>query len=117
MPCPYKLFAQCLTTSEVFMIAFEVSLNGNKVCNAGVGDVGVLTTIITWVRRNGGNTETREPENIEEEELKLDITGLITSRNEYARRSERKLAVGADILIRVTNVQALDSPRDPRPTD
>jgi len=48
MPCPDKLFAQRLTTSEVFMIAFEVSLNGNKVCNAGVGDVGVLTTIITW---------------------------------------------------------------------
>ena len=116
MPCPDKLFAQRLKTSEVFMIAFEVSLNGNKVCNAGVGDVGVLTTIITWVRRNGVNTETREPENLEEE-LKLDISGLITSRNEYVRWSERKLAVGDEILIRVTNVESVDSPRDRRTED
>ena len=66
--------------------------------------------------RNGVNTETREPENIDEE-LKLDVSGLITSRNEYVRWSERKLAVGDEILIRVTNVESVDSPRDRRTED
>ena len=98
------------------MIAFEVSLNGNKVCNAGVGDVGVLTTIITWVRRNGVNTETRELENIEEE-LTLDVSGLISSRNEHVRWSESKLAVGDEILIRVTSLESVDSPRDRKTED
>ena len=98
------------------MIAFEVSLNGNSICNAGVGDLGVLNTIITWVRRAGKNTETKEPENYEEE-LTLDVSGLISSRNEHVRWSESGLAVGDEILIRVTNREAVDTPRDRRTED
>jgi hypothetical protein len=76
----------------------------------------VLTTIITWVRRNGVNTETKEPENIEEE-LTLDVSGLISSRNEHVRWSESKLAVGDEILIRVTSLESVDSPRDRKTED
>jgi hypothetical protein len=60
------------------MIAFEVFLNGNKVCRAGVGDLGVLTTVLSWVRREGRNTETRELGKIEEE-LTLNVSGLLSS--------------------------------------
>ena len=84
MPCPYKLFAQRLTVSEVTMIAFEVFLNGNKVCRAGVGDLGVLTTVLSWVRREGRNTETKEPGNIEEE-LTLNVSGLLSAKKEHVR--------------------------------
>jgi hypothetical protein len=30
------------------MIAFEIHLNGEKLCRAGIGDSGVLSAIVTW---------------------------------------------------------------------
>ena len=35
------------------MRAFEVSVNGEKVCVAGIGEDGVLTTIVHWAARQG----------------------------------------------------------------
>jgi hypothetical protein len=98
------------------MIAFEVFLNGNKVCRAGVGDLGVLTTVLSWVRREGRNTETREPGNIEEE-LTLNVGGLISSKNEHVRWSESKLTVGDEVHVRVVSVESVDPPSDRRTED
>ena len=98
------------------MIAFEVFLNGNKVCRAGVGDLGVLTTVLSWVRREGRNTETREPGNIEEE-LTLNVGGLISSKNEHVRWSESKLTVGDEVRVRVVNLESVDPPWDRRTED
>src|SRR5207244_13340347 len=55
------------------MIAFEVSLNRKRVCTAGVPDFGVLSAILSWVRRRpdqsrGGKTI--------EEELTAEVGGL-----------------------------------------
>lgn len=33
------------------MIAFEETLKGKRVCTEGVEDFGVLSTVLTWVRR------------------------------------------------------------------
>ncbi len=98
------------------MIAFDVFLNGNKVCRAGVRDLGVLTTVLTWVRREGRNTETREP-GIIEEELTLNVGGLISSKNEHVRWSDDKLAVGDEVRVRVINLESVDPPRDRRTED
>ena len=38
------------------MRAFEVYLNDQKLYLAGVGDDGVLTTIVNWVAKNGRAT-------------------------------------------------------------
>src|SRR5438477_171203 len=35
------------------MRAFEVSLNGKKLCVAGIGEDGVLSTCLNWVTRGG----------------------------------------------------------------
>jgi hypothetical protein len=35
--------------NRIPMRAFEVSLNGKKLCLAGIGDDGVLTAIVDWV--------------------------------------------------------------------
>jgi hypothetical protein len=35
------------------MRAFEVSLNGKKLCLAGISDDGVLTAVVNWVPRKG----------------------------------------------------------------
>jgi hypothetical protein len=46
------------------MRAFNVSLNGEKPCLAGVGERGVLSAIITWVAGDRG------------EDLLLEVGGL-----------------------------------------
>ena len=93
------------------MIAFEVFLNGNKVCRAGVGDLGVLTTVLSWVRREGRNTETREPGKIEEE-LTLNVSGLLSSKNEHVRWSESKVTIGVEVRVRVVSAESVDPPDD-----
>lgn len=48
------------------MKAFEVSVNGKRVCVAGVGDVGVMTSHVTWTSRGtchfrlGGLDQTKQ---------------------------------------------------------
>jgi hypothetical protein len=98
------------------MIAFEVSLNGKKICVAGVGDLGVLTTMLSWVRREGRNTETGEPGKIEEE-LTLSVGGLMSSTNEHVQWTESALTVGDEVYIRVTELESVDAPRDRRTED
>ena len=98
------------------MIAFEVSLNGKKISVAGVGDLGVLTTIISWVRREGRNTETGEPGKIEEE-LTLSVGGLISSKNEHVQWTESGLTVGDEVCIRVSDLESVDAPRDRKTED
>jgi hypothetical protein len=98
------------------MIAFEVSLNGKKICAAGVGDRGVLSAFLSWVRREGQNTETGELGEIEEV-LTLSIGGLISSKKEHVRWIENELTVGDEVCIRVTELESVDAPRDRRTED
>jgi hypothetical protein len=98
------------------MIAFEVFLNGNKVCTAGVGDLGVLTAMLTWVRREGKNTEFKESRNVEEE-LTLNVGGFVSSKHEHVRWSESTLAVGDDIRVCVVDLESVDVPGDRRAED
>jgi hypothetical protein len=91
------------------MIAFEVFLNGNKVCTAGVGDLGVLTAMLTWVRREGKNTESKESRNVEEE-LTLNVGGFVSSKNEHVRWTDDKLTVGDEVCIRIINLESVDPP-------
>jgi hypothetical protein len=98
------------------MIAFEVFLNGKKVCTAGVGDLGVLTAMLTWVRREDKNTEIRESRNVEEE-LTLNVGGFVSSKHEHVCWSESKLTVGDDVCVRVVDLESVDLPRDRRAED
>lgn len=98
------------------MIAFEVSLNGKRISAAGVGDIGVLSTILSWVRREGRNTETGKPGRIEEE-LTLSVGGLMSSTNEHVQWTESALTVGDEVCIRVTELESVDAPRDRRTED
>ena len=100
------LDAECHTGFEVIMIAFEVFLNGNKVCTAGVGDLGVLTAMLTWVRREGKNTESKESRNVEEE-LTLNVGGFVSSKNEHVRWTDDKLTVGDEVCIRIINLESV----------
>ena len=90
------------------MLAFEVHLNGNKKCVAGIGEPGVLTTTLTWVlgqpkgRRKSG------------EDMWLHVGGLISRNYEFVDWFQRKVRRGDEVVIRIVEVGAADAPRKRR---
>jgi hypothetical protein len=75
------------------MIGFEVALNGTRLCTASAGETGVLSTIVTWVHRAAPGVQ-------EPSDLSLAIGGLAEDTHlEWA--SQRKLAVGDEVLVKI----------------
>lgn len=87
------------------MKAFVVSLNGQPLVTAGVGDDGVMTTIVTWV---GG-----APPRPAEGRLTLEVLGLDSRSGEHVSWSVPEIGVGDEITIKI--VEALHvTPEDDR---
>lgn len=83
------------------MKAFEVSINGHRVCLAGVGDAGVLHAIVGWVGGFGPDPN---------EDLSLSVCGLEKLSDEHLRWHAPSLGVGAEVLVRVVEAAAVDPP-------
>lgn len=72
------------------MRAFEVHLNGKKLCLAGIGDDGVLDASANWVGSKRGS------------DLFLQVGGLISSTKEHVSWvRQRRLHVGDKITVRI----------------
>jgi hypothetical protein len=85
--------------NRIPMRAFEVSLNGKKLCLAGIGDDGVLTTIVNWVTRRG------------EGDLFLEVGGLISLTEEHVSWIKQKpLSVGDKIQVKIVEASSADKP-------
>jgi hypothetical protein len=98
------------------MIAFEVSLNGRRVCTAGIEHFGVVSAILTWVRRHPKRSRTGKTV---EEELTAEVGGLRSQDSEPGEHLEwfkRSLHVGDRVSIRVVDVTKVDAPKT-RPRD
>jgi hypothetical protein len=96
------------------VIAFKVSLNGKHVCTAGVRDFGVVSAIVTWVRRKP--EKSRDGKCIEEE-LTADIGGLDSDVNEHLKWFARRLHVGERITVEVVESDRVDRPKRRRRDD
>ena len=79
------------------MRAFEIYVNGERVCLAGVTDRSVLTTIIDYSGRD------REP-------LHLHVGGLLIPQEEHVRWQDRDLDVGDEIRVRIVETDEVDPP-------
>jgi hypothetical protein len=104
------------------MIAFEVKINGKDVCTAGVGEHGVLSAILSWVKRNSTNRPQDLPEELwAEEELEFSVGGLIShdkkDGHERVRWIDQSISVGDEIVIRILNQPACDEPYDRKRDD
>lgn len=87
------------------MKAFQVHLNGRKLCTAGFRERGVLTAIVDYVGVRDGN------------ELALTVAGLISRKREHVGWVKgRKLRSGDEILGKIIDTKSADSPRE-RHTD
>jgi hypothetical protein len=80
------------------MKAFQVHLNGKRLCLAGVGTDGVLTAIIDHVagKRN---------------EVHLSVGGLISPTEEHVVWKQLRLKVGDEVLVRVSETAEVDKPK------
>jgi hypothetical protein len=87
------------------MRAFRISLNGKKLCLAGVGYDGVLTTIITSTRfRNRRETQVR-------------VSGLILPQDEHVVWKRSRLRTGDELRVKIVEAEAVDKPRERFPRD
>jgi hypothetical protein len=98
------------------MRAFQVSLNGKKLCTAGVGEDGVLTTIVTWVgpTRNRARKGQRTSKS---EDLDLSVGGLISPNREHVSWHECSLRVGDEVQIQIVDRASVDRPSQRRKVD
>jgi hypothetical protein len=81
------------------MKAFEVFINGHRLCLAGVGDSGVLHAIVNWV---GGPDR--------EEDFSLMVGGIESITDEHLRWNVPSIGVGAEVLIRIVEATSVDTP-------
>ena len=90
------------------MITFEIYLNGKKICTAGVGDFGVLSTSLAWrgaqPHQKGGKSAPSY--------LRLDVGGIADSSGEHLRWLGRKVKRGDLIAIKVVEAASADKPRE-----
>jgi hypothetical protein len=84
------------------MPVFHVYLNGKKMSTAGVGELGVLTALVSCVRRKGERRRIKKPDRVEQE-ITLDVGGLITPTDEHVRWLDCKLKVGDEVRIRIVD--------------
>jgi hypothetical protein len=81
------------------MRAFDVHLNGKRLCIAGIGEEGVLTTTINQVVGR------------ERDDLFAMIGGLISTADEHVKWRHLKLRVGNEIAVKIIETDRVDKPR------
>jgi hypothetical protein len=83
------------------MKAFRVTVNSKPVCTAGIGAVGVLHVIVSWLRRKGERLDG---------EFDFSVGGLDTASEEHVRWSVPQIGLGDEIMIRVVESDEIDTP-------
>ena len=102
------------------MIAFEVIVNGSKLCDAGVEGLGVLTAILSCALRVP-QPEADSNQLYPPDELLLEVGGLKSARDDQPSRHmswlSKPLQVGDAIVINIKSLEAVDPPERLVPED
>src|SRR4051812_37344104 len=91
------------------MIGFEVTINGTKLCTAGIGAPGDLQVSVIWVLRHSQDDLTGTP-GTADETVSLTVGGKAYAVPEYLRWPNLDLQVGDEVSIRVIESEAFDTP-------
>lgn len=97
------------------MLAFEVSINSEVACVAGLDDYGVITAILSWVRRRS-DAEWK----FDHEALEFSVGGLVSDTEdgmEHLDWLNRGLIVGDVVSLRILEVETADEPAKRRRED
>lgn len=103
------------------MISFEVKINGEKVCIAGIEhEFGALATILSWVSRDLRDFPEESRSRVPQEELKFDVSGTIAygkNDDENLRWVHRSLSPGDEINIKILESAHFDEPKSRERSD
>ena len=86
----------------------EVYINGEKRCTAGIGDLEVVSSILSW-RGRQPDAAGQSPES---DSLVLDIGGMEATSRQHARWLEQEIHVGDEIRIRVIETDKSNTPNE-----
>lgn len=89
------------------MVVFHVFLNGTKICTAGVGEDGVLGTVITWSR----NID--ESPLVDFDPIQLRVGGLMRREDGsslFPYWVDVDLEVGDTVDVEIADMQTADDP-------
>jgi hypothetical protein len=89
------------------MTAFEIYLNGRKVCTAGLNGAGVVMPTITWFLGEG-------PRRKRSEELAFHVSGLVSRTRTHLTWAHRPLKIGDEVRIVVAKKSKVDAPKKKR---
>jgi hypothetical protein len=93
------------------MLAFEIYLNDQKLCRAGIGDSGVLSAIVTWAA-------TTMSTGARNESLFLNTSGLINPDGRHVSWINHKnLGVGDRVLVNIVEAASVDEYQKRDPAD
>ena len=99
-------------------VRFEILLNGRRLATTGIERFGVLSAVISWVRRNPSNVtaEMRAKDEFDElhflrEVCELEFGGLdsVADRNVFC--GKETLRPGDEVAVRILPQGEYDSPR------
>ena len=99
-------------------IAFEIHVNGERVCVAGIAGSGVLSAVLSAARRLLKHRPEGLPDELwVEEELNLQVGGIVNGEDDDLQSKrvkwpQQQLKPGDEIRIIVTNNQKTDPPRE-----
>src|SRR5579864_1020784 len=99
------------------MICYEVYINGKKICVAGVGEMGVLSGILSWVKRKRYEEDEGYDETITHiEELYVSVSGLANLGEESTHLDwlAEDLKVGDEVTFRIVERESCDPPENSR---
>jgi hypothetical protein len=93
------------------MIAFEIYLNDQKLCRAGIGDSGVLSAIVNWSAATMASGTRNES-------LFLNLGGLVNPEGKHVSWINQKpLAVGDKIQVNIVEADSVDEYQRRDPAD
>ena len=90
------------------MLAFEIHINGQRKCTAGIRGPCVLTAGLTWILR--------EPKSRlgKRKELLLGVGGLASGSDEDLEWLSRDMQPGDEVTIRIIEAAKVDKPKKRR---
>lgn len=96
---------------DVSMVCFEVSVNGQTVCTAGVGEVGLLSLMLYWQQESRKQAEARgdEWQPGETELIVHGLAGICEHVDWITESNSPRIKVGDEVTIKVIDCDVPDT--------
>ena len=99
-------------------VRFQLEINAEPVCIAGVDGFGVLTAIVDWVKRDPARFDPLKlphssPEEFSREKLRVQFSGLDSNdpqQSHHLSWHERLLKIGDVVSVRILGPGPVDEP-------